>query len=38
MVTGASELRAWGDVREDVEDNLVWEVKNCKNGVKWINT
>lgn len=29
---GTSELRLWGDVRENGENELVWEFENCKGG------
>jgi len=33
-VTG--ELRFWGDVGENEEDEFVWEFENCENRIGWI--
>ena len=33
----ASELRFWGDEREDVEDEFVWKFEDCEAGMRWIN-
>ena len=33
----ASELWFWGDVGKDGEDQLVWELENCENGMRWID-
>ena len=34
--TVASEMRFWGDVRENGKDEFVWEFENCE--VEMVNT
>jgi len=34
---GTGKLRVWGDVEENGEDELVWELENCGNGRGWVS-